>query len=245
MALNYSPHYLLRLGGAFGPERWSFGLRLEIGGIGFQDETSQAVVETVENHARTLFNALRTYMHPAVNWDWLSCNHIGSDGKYTSSVSHETFVTPVVGTGTSNNWKGPDASLAVSLLTAQKRGYASKGRIYLPTGCLQLTETNGPDYGDVSPSMRNLIGPAVAIFIGEINDLGTDLATNNPQLVGRVPRVCIFSPGTGKKQDMTKPGAYHDVTAVRVGAQLDTQRRRLNKQADLWDQTATTVQVNA
>jgi hypothetical protein len=44
----------------------------------------------------------------------------------------------------------------------------------------------------------------------------------------------VFSPGTGKEQPRDIPGVWHPITKVRVGAQPDTQRRRINKLADLW-----------
>jgi hypothetical protein len=196
---------------------------------------SDKMVSVVEGHAREYFTAIRTHMHPGTDWDYLSCNRIGQDGKYVLASSHEAYVTPVAGTGVAANWRGPDVSVAVTLLTAQQRGYASKGRIFLPTTCIQLKSTVGPDYGDLEDATRNTLGSATASFISNLNALGVDLATPPDQVVGISSAVCVFSPGTGKKQDMTKPGAFHPVTQVRVGAQPDTQRRRLNKQSDLWD----------
>jgi hypothetical protein len=136
--------------------------------------------------------------------------------------------------------------VAATLVTARQRGYASKGRVYLPLqAALSLTATTGPDFGDIGTSVRQTIGQATAGFLNELNDLQTDLATNNPTLAGAEPRVGVFSPGTGKKQDMTKEGHWEAVTGVRIGAQPDTQRRRVNKQADLWDMTSTTYPVSA
>lgn len=244
MALNYTPHYLLRLGGQMGPERWSIGLRLDSN----QDQLlvaqfSEAMTEVVESHARTLFNVLRQYMVPAVTWDYISCNQIGRDGKYTQAQSYERYVTPIPGTSNTTSWCGPDAAVVVTLLTDKQRGYASKGRVYLPLQASLTLVTTGSDFGDINASIRGTIGTAFAAFCTELNDLGTDLTTNNPALVGSSVFVGVYSPGTGKKQDMTKPGEYQLVRAVRVGAQLDTQRRRLNKQPDLWDTTTTSYPV--
>jgi hypothetical protein len=125
------------------------------------------------------------------------------------------------------------------------RGYASKGRVFLPLQCdLSLTATSGPDFGDISTTKRATIGTALAALLSELNDLQTDIATNDPTLAGAEPRVGVFSPGTGKKQDMTQQGHWERVTGVRIGAQPDTQRRRVNKQADLWDASSTTYGVS-
>lgn len=247
MPANYAPHYLLRLGGAMGPERWSVGLRCQVAGTGdpgMRAKVCKAMTEVVEGHARTFWTSLKPYMIPAVTWDYLSCNHIGNDGKYSLDQSFERYVTAVAGSGTTSNWMGPDVAIVATLVTARQRGYASKGRIYLPLQVgLNLTAT-GSDFGDIQTTARSTIGTAVAGFLSELNDLQTDLATNDPTIAGAEPVVGVFSPGTGKKQDMTQEGHWERVTGVRIGAQPDTQRRRVNKQADLWDAGSTTYGVS-
>lgn len=256
--LNYTPHFLVRLGGQYGPEAWSIGLRTEIGGVNFDhplipgnaDEVaivSEAMTEVVELHARTFFTAVKAYMHAGVKWQTISCNRIARTGKYARPVSYEREVTPVTGTG-SAKWAGPDVALAVTHLTDVSRGWASKGRVYLPLNCFGWEEQVGPQYGNIQSSETSAIGQAWATFLAEMNDLAVDLNTNIAGRDGIVitgTRVGVFSPGTGKEQPRDIPGVWRPVTGVRVGMQPDTQRRRVNKVKDLWGTYSQTWPVGA
>jgi hypothetical protein len=229
---------------------------MEIGGVDFDHPLipgdnnatytiSEAMTEVVENHARTFWTAVKSYMETRVTWDYISCNRIARTGRYAAPVSFERTVTPVVGTGGSG-WLGPDASIGVSHLTAVRRGWASKGRVYLPLNCVSLSNPANNQYGSITPGTRNAIGSAWAAFLVEMNDLAVDLNTNiagSGGLVVTGTRVGVFSPGTGKEQPRNVPGVWHAITGVRVGAQPDTQRRRLNKQPDLWDAGSNTYPV--
>lgn len=256
--LNYTPHFLLRLGGPYGPEKWSVGLRMEIGGVNFDHPlipgngdlvaiVSEAMTEVVETHAREFFMAVKSHMVQGVAWDTISCNRIGRNGKYVRAVSFERNVSPVEGMATSP-WAGPDAAVGVAHLTEVRRGWANKGRVYLPINAFGLTTTAGPLWGAIPSGIRNTIGTAWAAFLSELNDLAVDLNTNIAGQAGVVvtgTRVGVFSPGTGKEQPRDQPGVWHPITGVRVGAQPDTQRRRLNKQADLWEPASPTYTVTS
>jgi hypothetical protein len=127
--------------------------------------------------------------------------------------------------------------MVASLTTEVTRGYAAKGRVYLPTNCVQIQTTPANAFGTWVPGDRENLAQLFANFLSEVNDAGS---------VG-VPSmdvsVCVFSPGTGKFQDPSKQGEYHPVKGVRIGLQPDTQRRRLNKQADMWGSGVTTHNV--
>jgi hypothetical protein len=152
---NYTPHQYLRIGGDYGPEEWSVGLRLQVtvtnldlvwealasilqGKVPDPTNDNEAVSAYIavkaEPLVRTWFTAIGRMILPDVNVSYISVNHIGRDGKYTSESSiRNDFASPVNGIAQSSTaWLGPDAAMAVTLLTGAKRGYASKGRIYLP-----------------------------------------------------------------------------------------------------------------
>jgi hypothetical protein len=229
---------------------------MEVGGINFDHPlipgnadtvavVSQAMTEVVETHARAFFTAVKAHMHTGVSWDTISCNRIGRDGKYARPLSYERKVTPVTGTGTTK-WLGPDVALVATHLTDVSRGWASKGRVYLPMNCLGLTGTNGALYGSIQETETDLIGSSWRNFLGQLNDLAVDLNVNIAGADGIVvsgTRVGVFSPGTGKEQPRDIPGVWHPVTGVRMGQQPDTQRRRINKLADLWGTVTETFQV--
>jgi hypothetical protein len=246
---NYTPHQYLRFGGAYGPEEWSVGLRLQVTAINL-DVLTETVAEiltgqvpTPTTRDETISAYLAIKIAPLVSAFWgtvkvksvgtelgyVSVNHIGRDGKYTSDQSFRyEYTTKVPGTGPGvGGFCGPDVAVAVSLLTGLKRGYAARGRIYLPLNGLDLQRGTDASFGALADGDRTLILGATKQLLEDINDLG-GLAD------GVEPAVCVFSPGTGKNQSPDVPGGYRRVTTIRVGAQPDTQRRRLNKVPDLW-----------
>lgn len=249
MAANYSTHHLLRFGGQYGPETWSCGLRMAVSGKRPTEtdlEVSQLLLPSRAGAVRKFWNAVRSYAVPGVALSWVSLNHIGRDGKYTSDVSVDEHFTAIQGNGSATNWCGPDVAVGVTLLTAAERGYASKGRIFLPLNSnLTLNGTLGPEFGNMSAANRDLVANAMATLCRDLNDaeyvFGGEVY---PPVTWLNPRVGVFSPGTGKKQDMSSPGAWRAVTGVRVGGQLDTQRRRINQQPDLWAINSATVAVS-
>lgn len=245
---NYSPHFLFRFGGAYGSETWSCGLRIRITPYGDEtgtilDEVSMAFLDAVSAPFRTFADALKTFTGQGISWDTISMNHISRSGKYTRPNSHARVLTPAVAGTATSAWHGPDSAVAVTLLTGQQRGYASKGRIYLPIGGVSIITTAGPEWGAISANQRSAIANATATFLSAINNLGTEMATANPSVLGASCAVGVFSPGTGSKQSSAVPGEYRTVTAVRVGGQLDVQQRRLNKVDDLWLSTSASVTV--
>lgn len=245
---NYSPHFLFRFGGAYGSETWSCGLRIRITPYGDEtgtvlDDVCVSFLEAVSTPFRAFADALKTLTGQGISYDTISMNHISRSGKYTRPNSHAKDVTPpIAGTATSA-WHGPDSAVAVTLLTGQQRGYASKGRIYLPLGGVSIITSAGPEWGAISANQRSTIANTTATFLGAINNLGTEMATASPGVVGASCAVGVFSPGTGQKQSSAVPGEYRTVTAVRVGGQLDVQQRRLNKVDDLWLSTSANVSV--
>jgi hypothetical protein len=246
---NYTPHQYMRIGGDYGPEEWSIGLRLQVtvtnldlvwealasilqGKVPDPTNDNEAVSAYIavksENLVKSWFGAMATRILPGVTCSYITVNHIGRDGKYSSASSiRNDFSSPVTGSATgTHDWLGPDAAMVVSLLTAAKRGYASKGRIYLPVNANILERASG-SWGNYQANDRTMVLDATKTLFDGINDLGG-------LLDGVEPQVCVFSPGTGKYQNPSTPGTYRPVKAIRVGAQPDTQRRRLNKQPDLW-----------
>jgi hypothetical protein len=236
---NYAPHFLFRFGGKYGSEEWSCGLRIRItpygDGTGSDlDNVSASFLDAVQPKITVFGNAIKSHMALGVDMSIMSMNHISRTGKYTRPVSWNAAITqPIQGVSTTG-WAGPDGALAVTLLTDVSRGYAAKGRIYLPLNVFTLTTTAGPEWGTVSASNRQSIATATATFLSEINNLGLEMAGASPGVIGASCAVGVFSPGTGKKQNPTVPGEYRTVRAVRVGGQLDVQQRRLNKVDDLW-----------
>lgn len=242
MVANYTPHQYFRFGGPWGNEGWSCGLRLQVTAPLFDNDVqvSEALAQRLETPVKDWFNLVKGRVANGAGLSWLSVNHIGRDGKYTSRQSVTREFTAVMGTGGGTlgaPFPGPDVAMVATLVTDVRRGYANKGRVYLPHTCTPISSSTGPTFGTWTSADREQLATQFAGFLAAVNDAGS---------IG-VPSmdvsVCVFSPGTGKFQDQSKQGDYHPVTGVRIGLQPDTQRRRLNKQPDMWGSGVTTHNV--
>jgi hypothetical protein len=148
---------------------------------------------------------------------------VGADGNYPDGhVPGEVYWAnvpgpyQVAGTG----FIAPQNSVCVTLTTAKPRGLASKGRFYLPPMYIGIQAD-----GLINDNHRDLL-------VGDLHDFLTGI--NNATL--DAGDIAIFSRGKGlpaydavhHKVTYTYPnaGSSNDVTAVRVGRVIDTQRRR-------------------
>lgn len=130
----------------------------------------------------------------------------GTDGKYgDDGEAREYFLpSPLDGSGSGGY---PQIALCLSLRTSRARGYASNGRMYIPS-----TYPVGGD-GFISETTAGNSAVSAAAFIGEINGIGLgDVSVMSNVGAGRIEAV----------------------TAVRVGRVMDTQRRRRNQLPELY-----------
>jgi hypothetical protein len=200
-------------------------------------DVSERILEAAIPKLITWWTQVRQFASNRIAVEWASCNHIGRDGKYTSDQSFTTNFEAHPGTAPHlNNWLGPDAAMVVSLMTGKNRGYASRGRMYLPLNYFPLNTDAGPLWGSFSGTGPQTVATATATLLSDVNDLAVETG-------GLEIACCIFSPGTGKNQDPSKMGAYEPILNVQVGQQPDTMRRRLNKVPDLWGTEAKTAAV--
>lgn len=119
--------------------------------------------------------------------------------KYLDQGSSDTFslTTPVAGTASAA--PGQQA-MAITLTTAQLRGLGHEGRFYIPLGTLNINPT-----GRVGDSQAGVMSIGAGGFISNLNAVRSD------------NRVCVWS---------AKAHVMREVTGVRVGDVVDTQRRR-------------------
>lgn len=213
------PHmYLSILGDAYGgTEHWQFGMRLFDGGLSGQ-VTADAAGPIVSSWWSNVNNGfINTHRFTSVK-----CARIGVDGKYEpNTISGEWFaVPPVVGPTlwAADQQAIPQNTIVGTLTTAVPRGYASKGRIYLPPQIYNVLSDgliSATDATSVANSIKTLINNLVAHSV--------------------IGPVVIASRGKGVRSIDDKgkvhytypnPGAENNVTGVQVGRVVDTQRRR-------------------
>lgn len=95
----------------------------------------------------------------------------------------------------------PQASMVVTLETAKRRGLAHEGRFYMPPTTLQAGAN-----GQIVAGDQDALGAAVKNFLAALND--------------------VLSPSYVVVASSVRGGAINAVTGIRVGAVIDTQRRR-------------------
>jgi hypothetical protein len=195
------PTRILRLvvsGPLFSTERWSTSLSFsDFGEATAAPETvSAGVLAAVEG---LIYNSS---FGDVVGIDSVKLNEIGTNGRYTGNETVEhIYTTPVHGSG---SYAGVAQIAAVaSLITGAARGYACRGRMFLPPPV--YAGNIGTD-GRMTTGNQTSLSNLVTAFL---NALNTEL---DPFRV-----VVASNVGTG---------FIREVKAARVGRTLDTMRSR-------------------
>lgn len=214
----YQVHYLVRLEGTVGPasaplEIWSTGFQFGVPGgpastIG---DLPQSTLTAMRNACSTFFGSSALAMDSNFFWTTGKITQIKTDGHAGAAPQFINPATPVAGGGTGGPRYPLQTSLVASLI-GQAEVHRRFGRMYLPFPRKEISSTT---YG-IGDSDRNAIATAVTALIGAFNfELGI--------LAGGL-RVVI----AGQERKDGSPAFNSEVTEVRVGNILDTQRRRRN-----------------
>lgn len=202
------PHAFLRLvaaGSLYTHERFSFGLSLAAidGGAG--------VGEPPRSVPSPVVNAVTAFMTSGVvntqaRLDSLKLNLIGENGRYVDKFDTVIREWPSAGPqGTGTLFLPPQCSLVATLETGQRRGLATRGRIFIPAPSVDVDTS-----GLASPARAEATREAVRTLITSLN--------------AAVPGYTVVVASDG---GIGRPvGAFRKVTAVRVGRAVDTMQSR-------------------
>jgi hypothetical protein len=218
--------YMTVIGDCYGSaERWQFGMRLTDGGVSNQ-VTAEAISDDVEAWWRgtTGYTSSNQFLPISTHrLTELKVARIQPDGTYPDtdpSYSH-FYVPPIVGPAIPKDGTVPQNTIAVTLTTALPRGYASKGRIYLPPSQLYVVTTGT---GLIPVTYADQIRDSIRILINAIN---ANTVVGNVAIYSRGKGVPTFNSVKNRiEYTYPNPGASNVVTGVRVGRVVDTQRRR-------------------
>jgi hypothetical protein len=159
----------------------------------------------------------------AATLDYLKLNEIDTEGHYLdkSNTNAKTWAVPFPKGGIDRTAVGgtvfPQLTVAVSLVTAAQRGYASKGRFFLPVPAIDADQ-NGRIPGPTAQAM----------------------ATATASMISSLNRV-LSSDGSGWQISvLSSHGAARHVTGVRIGNVMDTQRRRRESWPEVYFPAAVT-----
>jgi len=209
-------HVLIAWGGtAPGGEIWTNTLRMrDINPIGFADQTAVDgwLQGGFKDALATYWTSFKPYIGTGTKLAWMKANRVGTNGKYLDGTTNlYTWPTPLPGTDTANAIN--QASVVVTTTTGIARGRAHAGRFFLPSMRPFIDGTTGTFTSADSTVFAN----GAATFLSALNDAANFVID---QLR------CSVMSNLGS-------GVDHDITGVKVGRVVDTQRRRRNKIAEL------------
>nr|CRY97312.1 hypothetical protein [uncultured prokaryote] len=210
--MAYLPHALVAFVGDYSnaslaAESWQFGVRVFAHGDpspSFLDDP-QAYADNIASDIDTWFGAV----HGIPNYcrlQSIKVNNIDPDGHYADPVTHQhDYSTPPTGPNTSA-FLPPQCTVVWSWTTDVARGPAHGGRVYPPTSSWSLAAGAVLSSTQQGQSLDDAL--ALLDILGSQTDTGSVLVTP-----------CVAS----------SMSAMHSIEGVRVGAVVDTQRRRRNQ----------------
>jgi len=196
------------------------GLPAEVGQCGLRFDSpapaTQALVDAASGPVSTFWSAATPLIEHDYRLLFVRLVSLDVDGHYfpgTTSFDH-TYTGSIPGGGGTITARFPlQVASVATLFTAQPRGQAYKGRIYLPW----INAALNSGYAWQSADTAN-----------RANTLAARLSDLNAAMPGPLT---IFSKGTKAAPTV---GAKHAVTGVRIGDRPDVQRRRANRQVETY-----------
>lgn len=152
----------------------------------------------------TLLNAIKGFQSTTFTWKEVRLSAITSAGAVVNGASVGTITSPLAGAAAQ---AAPPQQAVVSSLVTGGRGPRNRGRLYIPATVLSL----GTD-ALVGPSTATTVNNASKAFINACNAISGIR--------------CAVVSGTY--------GTYSDITSVRIGDEVDTQRRRRMRRKEVY-----------
>lgn len=194
---------------------WQTGVRIG-GGGGLAVSTNAAataILDDVQADLVTWWTAIRGYYAPSTRFERFKFNAVDVNGHYISqdlTLQRDMPAATVPGSASGNPLPA-QLAIAATLTTAATRGYASKGRMFLPAPATVQMGT----LARVDEPFRNAMQVATATLLTNLSNWpGLDAAG---------------SPGRAIVASKVGAGTERRITGVVVGNRWDVQRRRANR----------------
>lgn len=191
-----------------GADIWSCGLNiynLPGGGLAVTPAQLAAAALALREPISEWFESAGAFISSYANLEWVKVAALDAQGRYIED-SQLAEVNPSVN-GVYETAVAPQISTVISLTTSSTRGLAHIGRIYPP---LSGTASNT---GYIGTNIVDGMAFAASLLVEGVNAVTEDV-------FGEGMKVSILS--------KVGAGAVKEVTGVRVGNVLDTQRSRRN-----------------
>lgn len=189
-----------------GAEEWTTGFY-----VGHEDADAgvptQADADYIKARWQTLFTHGNMGIGNTHTTTHIKVSEINPDGTTVlANTVFANYTSPIAGAETSIK-PIPQVALVVTLKSSIPRGLGSKGRMYFPGICKQVTSN-----GKISNTDINNMSGLLQTFFNGVN---TDLGIRG--------KIILASKGSSAGAGFNK-----NVNAIRVGDVYDTQRRRRN-----------------
>lgn len=201
----FAEHALLRFGGGLGADTWSCGIRLAgspaSSDTAFCEDNLDAAADAVKTWWTAFPQGVSAYFNGLANLSWVKLNAIAPSGRYQDTNNTNLVeIQPAIAPSGNASLVAPQLSICLTLRTANKRGLAHVGRIYVPAATGSVTGT-----GVIPQALCEALAAHTSNFIGDLNGLDNLYAAS------------VVSPHAE---------AHNPITRVDVGNVLDTQQRR-------------------
>lgn len=198
-----APHLYVQWGGKLpGGEEWSCGLRMATRNTGPWPATDAADnISAISTAIQAFHQRAASRIDNRVLLSFCKVNMIGTDGKYALATTNEHTFADIPAGGSTFGFPNQIA-LAVTMKTAFSRGPAHQGRFYLPIPAIGLNAQ-----GTIEQSDQIAVKGSCDTLLTALNAVSTKYG------------VAVFSRKLGSP-------AQNMVTGFKIGAVLDTQRRR-------------------
>lgn len=165
----------------------------------------QTYMEAIADDIKTWFTAVGNHMSASASLDYLKVNNINPDGTYAEAITH-SHTYPVDTMGGVGQIGPAFLSIVTTFETDLARGYAHRGRVYLPNNTFNAT---GSQISDADATTVRNTGA----------QLLTKLLINEPT-GGALVQPCVVSKHAAE---------LNDISGVSVDTVYDFQSRRKNR----------------
>lgn len=197
-------------------EEWATGFWL---GTMFGDSTppDQEEADALKTLWQTFFTAPSSKFWNGCKTDYVKVALVGANGQSDPNNSVFAYYSPAIsGASTDTGIIPPQCSLVATITSPKARGYASKGRMYLPGNNAPISSD-----GKINSTTVNTINTNFKTFLDGVNahaDIDGFVVLNSAASVG-VP---------------SHPALIEAATGCRIGNVYDTQRRRRNQLQEVY-----------
>lgn len=197
-------------------EEWATGFWLGPM-FGAVDPPTQAEADALKTLWQTFFTAASSKFWNGCKTEYVKVSLVGTDGKANPENTKFSYYSPVIsGASTDTGIMPPQVSLVATLTSTKARGYASKGRMYLPGNNAPISSD-----GKINTTTVNAIAANLKTLLDGVNahaDIPWPVILNSALSAG--------IPG--------HPAAIEPVIGAKIGNVYDTQRRRRNQLQEVY-----------